>query len=946
MSNSVEPVKETLSKENQKKNLYLVDGSGFIFRAFHALPPLKSPEGVPVGAVMGFCNMLIRLLDEARDDYITVIFDAARTNFRNEIYPEYKANRGETPEDLIPQFPLITQATRAFGIQAIELEGYEADDLIASYARVAQEQNIPVKIVSSDKDLMQLIRPGVAMFDPIKFVDIGLEQVAKKFGVTPDKVVDVQSLAGDSTDNVPGVPGIGVKTAALLINEYGDLETLLERAHEIKQNKRRENLIEFSEQARISKKLVALADDAPLPVPLIELNALEYHHDRLIEFLKNQGFRTLTNRVGKKFGGGQSNYASMTTVPNVIQNNNDQKNNRGENKSAYQLITNMDDLNNWMTAIKEIGVVAIDTETNSLSPVTAKLVGISLSIGQGSGCYIPLNHESVQNGGFDFDAAADGQPQIKQLSTQQVCQALKPILEDAAILKIGQNIKYDMQVLMQHNIHLYPIDDTMLLSYAVDGAKTSHGMDAMAKAYFDHDTIKYKDLVGSGKNQKTLDQLTPDQVCDYAAEDAEITFRLHSVLKQRLIEEKMVSVYERLDRPLVSIIARMETAGIKVDPLILKEMSADFTKQLDIYQQKVFDQAGQEFNLASPKQMGEVLFDNLGLPGGKKTKTGAWSTDAKTLEELSAKGHDIIDDILHWRQLAKLKSTYTDALQTQIDPKTGRVHTSFGLTATSTGRLSSSDPNLQNIPIRTEEGRKIRQAFVARSGYKMVCIDYSQVELRLVAEMANIERLKQAFRDGIDIHSLTASEVFGIPLDEMNSERRRAAKAINFGIIYGISGYGLARQLGVENHVASDYIKRYMARFPELEEFMENTKKFAKENGYVETLYGRKCWVPDISSSHYSRRAFAERQAINAPIQGTAADIMKRAMINVDKALAKMDLDATLLLQIHDELIFEVLGKDVDATIDLVKHEMESVIELGVPLIADAGVGDNWDQAH
>ncbi len=933
-----------MSENTSKKSLYLVDGSGFIFRAFHALPPLTRPDGTPVGAVMGFCNMLIRLLDEAADDYVTVIFDAARENFRNEIYPQYKANRGETPEDLIPQFALIKQATKAFGIEAIEHEGYEADDLIASYAREAEARNIPVKIVSSDKDLMQLMRPGVSLFDPIKFVNIGLEQVDKKFGVTPDKVVDVQALAGDSTDNVPGVPGIGVKTAALLINEYGDLETLLAHADEIKQTKRRESLVEFADQARISKRLVELDHHAPLPIPLDNLNDLIYDHATLISFLQEQGFRSLTSRVEKKFGTGHADYASLTTTKN---GGDLTKVNKVNKNQAYDLVTDENALSQWCQAIAAQGSVAIDTETNSLTPVSAKLVGVSLSLGEGSGCYIPIGHDVLKSDSFDFEGDQDKvRKEVQQLSLDSVIKHLKPILEDPSILKIGQNIKFDMQVLTGHGIKVYPVDDTMVLSYVLDGTKNSHGMDALALNYFDHETIKYKDLVGTGKNQKTLDQLAPDEVRDYAAEDAEITYRLHDVLKSRLVPEKMVGVYERLDRPLVGILAKMEMRGIKVDPVVLKNLSSEFSKGLESYQQKVFDQAGQEFNLASPKQMGEILFDNMGLQGGKKTKTGAWSTDAKTLEELSGQGHTIIDDILHWRQLAKLKSTYTDALQEQIDPKTGRVHTSFALTVTSTGRLSSSDPNLQNIPIRTEEGRQIRTAFVAEKGYKLVCIDYSQVELRLVAEMAGIERLKQAFRDGIDIHTLTASEVFGIPLDKMTPECRRAAKAINFGIIYGISGFGLGRQLGVETSIASEYIKQYMARFPELEIFMENTKKFAKDHGYVETIYGRKCWVPDITSSNYPRRAFAERQAINAPIQGTAADIMKRAMINVDRVLEASDLYAKMLLQIHDELIFEVKEADVVATINLVKKEMESVIEMDVPLVAEAGIGDNWDEAH
>ena len=930
-----------MTADDHKNELFLIDGSGFIFRAFHALPPLTRPDGTPVNAVLGFTNMLVKLITDMHVPSIAVIFDAKRKNFRNDIYPEYKANRDETPPDLIPQFPLIREATEAFSIPAIDMEGFEADDLIATYARLAHEQGRPVTIVSSDKDLMQLIRPGVRMFDPMKYKPIGEAEVMEKFGVMPDRVVDVQALAGDSSDNVPGVPGIGVKTAAQLINEYGDLETLLQKAGEIKQPKRREALTDNADLARISKRLVMLDAHVNVPVELDKLTITAPDKAKLYGFLQTQGFKSVLARMEKQFGAETQTRSPEMTAPAP---------HRNETK-GYELIQDTTALQKWIELALNRGFVAVDTETTGLTPAKASLVGISMSVEEGSGCYIPLGHRDPAgySESFDFsmkdkNAAA---PDLKQIPLKTALALLKPMLEDPAVLKIGHNIKYDLQMFLHHGVRVAPIDDTMLLSYVVDGTSHGHGMDDLAQNFLNHTTIKYADVTGTGKNQVTFDLVPLDRALQYAAEDADITLRLHRLFKPRLAQEQMVTVYETLERPLAPIIADMEFTGIRIDAHALKKISNDFAKEIALLETDIHKMAGCSFNIGSPKQMGDVLFGQLGLPGGAKTKTGAWSTGADVLEELSEQGHEIIDKIIDWRGLSKLKSTYADALPEAINPKTGRLHTSFSMAGTNTGRLSSSDPNLQNIPIKSDNGKKIRAAFIPEDGYKLLSVDYSQVELRLAAEMADIKALKQAFHDGIDIHAATASQVFGVPLDQMTPEIRRQAKAINFGIIYGISGFGLAKQLGIPQGEAANYIKQYLARFPELKKFMDDSKEFARKHGYIKTLYGRKCFVRGITDKNAGIRNFAERQAINAPLQGTAADVMKRAMIALAPALTASKLGARMLLQVHDELLFEVPVKEQEETEILVKKIMENAgAGLGVPLTVEAGWGDNWAEAH
>lgn len=927
---------------SDQKTLYLVDGSAYIFRAYHALPPLTNREGTPVGAVLGFCNMLTKLLNDFHAPFISVIFDAARYNFRNEIYDQYKANRDEPPEDLRPQFGIIREATKAFGIEPQELEGFEADDLIATYARLATEKGYKVIIVSSDKDLMQLINDNVAMFDPMKNKMMDEEDVIEKFGVKPDKVIDVQSLAGDSIDNVPGVPGIGVKTAAQLINEYGDLETLLERAEEIKQPKRRESLIEHAENARISKKLVSLDAHVDIPVGIDDLKSRDLDQPDLKEFLTFHGFNSILKRlsiepakttsVTPQTPTSAASTSSVTTeqdFPAIADN-------------TYVLINTADVLEDWVKRITEKGYVAIDTETTHLTPARAKLVGISLCIDPGEAAYIPLGHVAPE---VDLlSAPQDDVP--SQLSIEQAIKILKPVLEDTSVLKIGQNIKYDMQILMAHDTYMTPIDDTMLISYCLDGTQRSNGMDELSQHYLGHAPIPYKEVAGTGQSQITFDLVPIEKALDYAAEDADITLRLWHILKPRLVAEKMAGLYEDLERPFAPVIAKMEDIGIQVDVSILKSMSNRFAEKLAELETKIHEQAGTTFNIASPKQIGEILFDQMGLQGGKKTKTGAWSTNAETLEKLAAEGHKIVEDILEWRQLAKLKSTYTDALQEQIADRSGRVHTSFALAATSTGRLASSDPNLQNIPIRTEEGRAIRTAFVAPEGKVLISVDYSQVELRLAAAMAGIPALQEAFEKGEDIHARTASEMFDTPLADMTPELRRSAKAINFGIIYGISGYGLARQLDISPAEAQSYIKKYYHRFPELATYMETTKQEARDKGYVETLWGRKCYIRGINDKNHAIRSGAERQAINAPLQGTAADIMKKAMINIQREIDNGNIDAKMLIQVHDELIFEADEGKADHVASQVKELMEAVAPKGITLIAESGIAKNWAEAH
>ncbi|MBU6234893.1 MAG: DNA polymerase I [Alphaproteobacteria bacterium] len=923
-----------LMSEKFNETLYLVDASGFIFRAFHALPPLTDPKGTPVGAVLGFTNMLIRLLTDLKARHVGVIFDAARRNFRNEIYPDYKANRDETPPDLIPQFPLIREATRAFGFEPLEVEGYEADDLIAAYARQGRDKGLEVVIVSSDKDLMQLIRDGVSMYDPLKQRAMGAPEVMEKFGVTPDKVIEVQALIGDPTDNVPGVRGIGPKTAAELINEYGDLEGLLANLDKIKQPKRRETLVENAELARLSKKLVTLDAHAPIPRPLEALGAGSPASPELVSFLQSHGFKSVLSRLGAKPEPIADTAAPMPTVVVAAK--------AAPTEAVYVTITDARTLEEWVREATAKGVVSVDTETTALTPAKAELVGISLSHEEGRGAYIPVGHRNKQ-----ADLLGDSGPEIVQMKKADAIRILKPLLEDPSVMKIGQNIKYDIQMFAHEGVAVTPIDDTMLISYAVDGSAHGHGMDELAELHLGYKTILYSDVAGKGAKQISFAEVPVDAATKYAAEDADITLRLYNHLKPRLAQARLLTVYETMDRPLAPVIARMESHGVKVDVGVLRSLSSEFGARLITLEGEIHKLAGTQFNVASPKQLGEILFGQMGLPSGKKTKTGDWSTSADILEELAEQGHEIVEKVLDYRQMAKLKSTYTDALQEEICKRTGRVHTSFALAHTSTGRLASTEPNLQNIPIRTDAGKKIREAFVAEDGYVLLSIDYSQIELRLAAALGGIPALQRAFREGLDIHAMTASEVFGIPMEEMTPDVRRRAKAINFGIIYGISSWGLAKQLGITPQEAGSYIKQYFARFPELSTYMERTKEEARKHGHVNTFFGRRCIIDGINDKNPARRGFAERQAINAPLQGTAADIMRKAMIRVDRALeANRHLDCKMLLQVHDELVFEVKAEQAQEAAALVKSIMESVADVGVPLVAEAGIGPNWAKAH
>lgn len=934
-----------MTTKKQKDEIYLIDGSGYIFRAYYAMAygggaKMTNPDGVPIGAVYGFTNMLLKLMKEHDHAAIAVIFDAGRNTFRNDIYAEYKANRDETPEDLIPQFPLVREATQALGLPAVELEGYEADDLIATYAKQASALGLNVKIISSDKDLMQLVDDKIKIFDPMKNIVVDEAGVMEKFGVTPNRVIDVQSLAGDASDNIPGVPGIGIKTAALLINEYGSLEELLARAVEIKQNKRRETILENADMARISYKLVTLTTDAPVPVPLDTFIKHNPDLPNLAAFCEKQGFKSLLARMGES-ASSSSNSSSNSPAKAEILKDKTNEDSPAIKDNQYTLITDLKTLQAWIEDAYKTGHLAIDTETTNLTPAIAKLVGISICSTIGKAAYIPLQHVPEE-----VDLLGESKSELVQIPLNDVIAALKPLLESTSVLKIGQNIKYDWQMLKKHGIHMTPCDDTMLLSYTLDGTSHSNSMDGLSELFLDHKPIKFETVAGKGKNMVTFDKVDVNAALDYAAEDADITHRLHHLFKPRIAQEKMAVVYEDIERPLIPVIGQMELHGIKVDPLVLKKMSADFGEKIAAFEKKIQAAAGTEFNIGSPKQIGEILFDQMGLEGGKKTKTGQWSTDVGTLEKLSAQGHEIVSDILEWRGLSKLKSTYTDALQEQINSTTGRVHTSFSMAGTSTGRLASSDPNLQNIPIRTEDGRKIRQAFVADKGNVLLSVDYSQVELRLCAEMAGVTALKQAFKDGVDIHALTASQVFGVPLADVDGNLRRQAKAVNFGIIYGISGWGLAKQLGCDAGEAHQFIRKYLDTFHEIETFMENQKQFAREHEYVQTLFGRKCFTPNINAKMQNVKMGAERAAINAPLQGTAADIMKMAMIKMPDALTKVKLSARMLLQVHDELIFEVPENELEETSALVKSIMENVVKLDVPLVAEAGHGQSWAEAH
>jgi DNA polymerase-1 len=952
-----------------KHRLYLVDGSGYIFRAYHALPPLtRKSDGMPIGAVSGFCNMLSSLRDKAEHDqavsHMAVIFDAGRETFRSEIYPAYKANRSETPEDLIPQFAPIREATRAFGLPSIEKDGFEADDIIATYARIANEAGMEVCVVSSDKDLMQLVRDGVGMMDPMKDRSIGPAEVMEKFGVTPDKVIDVQALAGDSTDNVPGVPGIGIKTAAELINTYGDLESLLARAGEIKQPKRRETLLTNADKARISYQLVKLKDDVPLELGLDDLKLGPVEWPKLSAFLNEMEFRTLTARIenrlklrGTDMSGGapgvtarpETMYsapvasAHKATTPIAFPGEGGAET-PPVSRDHYALVQDLAVLQTWIDRAAQAGIVAFDTETTNLSPTMAEIVGFSLAVAPGEACYVPLGHvPKGGGGGLDF---GNEKAAIKQIPLKDALGVLKPLLADPGVLKVGQNIKYDMAVLKAYGLEVVSYDDTMLLSYTLDAGKHGHGMDELSERHLGHTPISYDEVTGTGKARLPFAEVALDRARDYAAEDADVTLRLWHVLKPRLLAEKQVTLYETIERPLPAVVSEMECAGIKVDPAELNRLSADFAQRMETFEKKAHDLAGDSFNIGSPKQLGEILFDRMSLPGGKKGKTGAYSTGAEVLEELAAEGHELPRVVLDWRQLQKLKSTYADALVASINPKTGRVHTSFALSATNTGRFASSDPNLQNIPVRTEEGRKIRKAFVAEAGCRIISADYSQIELRILAHIADIGALKDAFRDGIDIHALTASQVFNTPVEGMDPMVRRAAKAINFGIIYGMSAFGLAAQLGIPQREAQNYITAYFERYPGIRAYMDNTRKQVKEQGFVTTLYGRRVHFPNINSKNPAERAFLERAAINAPIQGSAADIIKRAMARLPAAIAAKNLTARMLLQVHDELVFEAKEAEVDALIAVAKDVMQSAAVLDVPLVVEAGVGLNWEAAH
>jgi DNA polymerase-1 len=956
-----------LSALKKGDHLYLVDGSGYLFRAYHALPPLtRKSDGLPVGAVSGYCNMLWKLLEDMKGPeqptHLAVVFDASEKTFRNDLYKEYKAHRPPPPEDLIPQFPLVRDATRAFGVSCVEMKGFEADDLIATYARLAHEAGARCTIISSDKDLMQLVVDGkIELLDTMKNRRLASAEVLEKFGVTPDKVVQVQALAGDSTDNVPGVRGIGIKTAAELINIYGDIETLLSKTSEIKQNKRRETLIENAENARISLKLVTLDQNVPLTEQPDAFAVHEPDCKELLSFLKAMEFTSITKRVAAHYQVEDlDGIAPAATVANVIPHHPDLSApampavdaalHAPINHDAYVTVTSAKDLEQWVARAHATGIVCVDTETTSLDAMTANLCGVSLAVAPGEACYVPCGHRKGNGLSLDLSQAQDGGDAITQMAEADVLKILRPLLEDDSVLKVGQNLKYDALMFLQRGIRLDPIDDTMLISYVLEGGLHGHGMDELSQLHLSHTPITFSEVTGKGKDKITFDCVPVAEATKYAAEDADVTLRLHMLLRPQLREKSKRCVYETLERPLVMVLADMERAGITNDPDMLRKLSNDFAKTQVKLEGEIHKLADGEFNIGSPKQLGEILFDRMKIEGGRKTKTGAWSTDSDVLEDVAAQGHPIAKKVLEWRGLAKLRGTYTDALPGYINARTGRVHTSYAMASTSTGRLASTDPNLQNIPVRTEEGRRIRQAFIAAKGHKLISADYSQIELRLLAHIADIPELKKAFAENLDIHAMTASEIFGVPVKDMPAEIRRRAKAINFGIVYGISGFGLANQLGIPQSEASDYIKKYFARFPGIRDYMEQTKQFARETGYVETLFGRRIHIREINSKVPGFRGGAERAAINAPIQGTAADVIRRAMVQLPGALVDAKVKATMLLQVHDELIFEAPDKEVDKAAKLIKSVMEKAAlpaaEISVPLVVEARAADNWDAAH
>ena len=924
-----------MSKIQKSDHFYLIDGSGYIFRAYYALPPLtRKSDGLPTGAVSGFCSMLFKLLEDSKSNqnkqkptHFAVIFDSARKTFRNEIYRDYKANRSEAPDDLAPQFEYIRKSVLAFNLPSVELANYEADDLIATYVDQILKKGANVTIVSSDKDLMQLFKKNVRIYDPMKNRFISDEDVQKKFGVDSSKVIDVQALAGDSSDNVPGVPGIGVKTAAELINKYGNLETLLKSANEIKQNKRRETIIENKDKALISKKLVTLKNDAPVDRSLTEFQLKEIDKDKLYKFLREMEFNRLLSSAISAYG-----EPKFTSEKDIVKTDEKQK---AIDRKKYYLITNLDEIDSWIKEAEEAGEVAVDTETSSLDPHQADLIGISLSSKIGKACYIPVGHKSKKN-----------------IDKDQTLKKLKPLLEDPSIKKIGQNIKFDFIVLFKHGIKITSMEDTMLMSYVLDSGKNRHNMDTLSEIHLNHKPIAFKDLVGTGKKEINFSFVDLEKAKDYAAEDADVTFRLYKKFNKSLKDEKMINIYETFEKPMIKILADMEIEGIKIDNDFLKTLSSKFGKKIEKIQREVYKISKKEFNIASPKQLGEILYNDLKISDLKKTKKGSFATSASVLEDLAFKGHKFPQLVLDWRQISKLKNTYSDTLPEHINPKTKRIHTSFLLAATTTGRLASSDPNLQNIPIKSEDGKDIRKAFIAEKGLSLISADYNQIEMRILADLADVKELKKAFRNNEDIHSLTASQIFNIGINKVNEDQRRKAKAINFGIIYGISQYGLAKQINVSNQDAEEFLNAYFSKFPEIKLYMDKTIKFCRKSGYVNNIFGRKSHFININDKNYNVRNFQERAAINAPIQGSASEIMRLAMIRLDKRLKEQKNKKTkMLLQIHDELIFETSKEEVKRISKIIIEEMSSVVKsehhsFSIPLTVDLNIGDNWGELH
>ena len=924
-----------MNKIQKTDHFYLIDGSGYIFRAYYALPPLtRKSDGLPTGAVSGFCSMLFKLLEDSKSDqnlqkptHFAVIFDSARKTFRNEIYSDYKANRSEAPDDLAPQFEYIRKSVLAFNLPSVDLPNYEADDLIATYVEKILKKGAKVTIVSSDKDLMQLYKKGVRIFDPMKNKFISEEDIINKFGVDASKVIDVQSLAGDSSDNVPGVPGIGVKTAAELINKYGTLEKLLKSANEIKQNKRRETLIENKDKAIISKQLVTLKQDSPVNRDLSEFKLKEIDKDKLYKFLREMEFNRLLSSAISAYG--EPKLSSETVEDKLIE-----KQKPISNKN-YFLITDIKQIDEWIKEAEETGELAVDTETNSLDPHQADLVGISLSSKVGKACYIPIGHKSS-----------------KCINKNDVIKKLKPLLEDPSVKKIGQNIKFDFIVLFKQGIEMTSMEDTMLMSYVLDAGKNRHNMDTLSEIHLGHKTISFKEIVGTGKKEINFSDVEIERAKDYAAEDADITFRLYKKFSKNLKLEKMINIYEIFEKPLIKILAFMEMEGVEVDNKFLKTLSSKFEKKIKNLEKEIFKISKKDFNIASPKQLGEIIYNDLKIAGLKKTKKGSFATSASVLEDLAFKGHKFPKLVLDWRQVSKLKNTYSDSLPEHINPNTKRVHTSFLLAATTTGRLASSDPNLQNIPIKSEDGRDIRKAFTSRKNHLLISADYNQIEMRILADLADVKELKKAFKNDEDIHSLTASQIFNVDIKKVDQDQRRKAKAINFGIIYGISQYGLAKQINVSNYEAEEFLDAYFAKFPEIKIYMNDTIKFCRKSGYVNNIFGRRSHFNGINDKNFNVRNFQERAAINAPIQGSASEIMRLAMIRLNKKLSdKKNIQSKMLLQIHDELIFEVPKNNEKTMIKIIKDEMASVVKsdhhsFSIPLTVDINVGDNWGMLH